>query len=197
VARAAEKRKHRKQAAYKQPVWTFYTPNSLPFKTDLHLFKRIQSTGELKFSFFHGASASSSLTYCALISIDYLPHPRTLTLAKPGPLPCRLRQYPLYSKSTPPAVLADHFTPEVFEKSQIYGKHKAKFSIVSGLYKQFIDTLQLASGWYYPWAWKTSGHLLGLAGYGPEYLVCLHEFALWLLSNHTFRSLSRFYLSFC
>ncbi|KAI0298335.1 metalloendopeptidase [Multifurca ochricompacta] len=84
-----------------------------------------------------------------------------------------LRQYPLYSKPAPPAVLADHFSPEVFNKSQKYGKHKAKFSIVSGLYKQFIDTLQLASGVYYPWVWTVSGQLLGRAGYGPEYLVCL------------------------
>ncbi|KAI0301353.1 metalloendopeptidase [Russula brevipes] len=82
-----------------------------------------------------------------------------------------LRQYPLYSKTTPPAVLADHFKPEVFENCQKYGKHKAKFSIVSGLYKQVIDTAQLASGLYYPWAWKASGQLLGLAGYGPEYLI--------------------------
>ena len=102
----------------------------------------------------------------------------TLTLAKLALLPYSLRQYPLYSKQTPPAVLADHFTPEVFEKSQKYGKHKAKFSIVSGLYKQFIDTLQLASCLYYPWAWKASGQLLGLAGYGSEYLVCPQEFAL-------------------
>lgn len=90
---------------------------------------------------------------------------------------CSLRQYPLYSKPTPPTVLADHFTPQVFEKSQIYGKDKAKFSIVSGLYRQFIDTLQLASGLYYPWAWSASGQLLRLAGYGPEYLVCPLESA--------------------
>lgn len=99
------------------------------------------------------------------------PQTLTLTLAKTALLRCSLRQYPLYSKLTPPAVLADHFTPQVFEKSQIYGKHKAKFSIISGLYKQFIDTLQLASCLYYPWAWKASGQLLGLAGYGSEYLV--------------------------
>ncbi|KAI9436819.1 peptidase family M48-domain-containing protein [Russula earlei] len=82
-----------------------------------------------------------------------------------------LRQYPLYSKVAPPAVLADHFTLEVFEKSQKYGKHKARFSIVSGLYRQFITTIELASGFYYPWIWRTSGRLLGLAGYGPEYLI--------------------------
>jgi STE24 endopeptidase len=107
-----------------------------------------------------------------------LPQRQTLTLAlaKPVFLPCSLRQYPLYSKPTVPAVLADHFTPQVFEKSQKYGKHKAKFSIVSGLYKQFIETVQLASGLYYPWAWSASGQLLGQAGYGTEYLVCPHEF---------------------
>ena len=131
-------------------------------------------------SFSHGASASSNLTYCTPISIYPLSQPQTLTLtplAKTALLRCSLRQYPLYSKLTPPAVLADHFTPQVFEKSQIYGKHKAKFSIISGLYKQFIDTLQLSSYMYYPWAWGASGQLLGLAGYGSEYLVCPQEFA--------------------
>jgi STE24 endopeptidase len=86
-----------------------------------------------------------------------------------------MRQYPLYSKTAPPAILAEHFTPEVFEKSQKYGKHKAKFSIFSGLYTQFIDTLQLASGMYHPWAWMTSGRLIGLAGFGPEYQVRRQE----------------------
>lgn len=129
--------------------------------------------------FSHGASASSNLTSCTPISIYPLSQPQTLTLVKPALLPYSLRQYPLYSKSTPPAVLADHFTPQVFEKSQKYGKHKAKFSIVSGLYKQFIDTVQLSSCLYYPWAWRASGQLLGLAGYGSEYLVCLQEFASW------------------
>jgi hypothetical protein len=131
--------------------------------------------------FSHGASASSNLTYCTPISIYPLSQPQTftLTLAKPALLSCSLRQYPLYSKSTPPAVLADHFTPQVFEKSQKYGKHKAKFSIISGLYKQLIDTLQLAWCFYYPWVWRVSGQVLGLAGYGSEYLVCLQEFARW------------------
>jgi STE24 endopeptidase len=98
---------------------------------------------------------------------------------------CRLRQYPLYSKLAPPSVLAEHFKIDVFEKSQKYGKHKAKFSIVSGLYKQVIDTLQLASGVYYPWAWSASGQLLGLAGYGPEYLVCPHDLIFWIVVSHS------------
>lgn len=108
-----------------------------------------------------------------------------------------LRQYPLYSKTTPPAVLADHFKPEVFEKCQKYGKHKAKFSIVSGLYRQVIDTVQLASGLYYPWAWKASGQLLGLAGYGPEYRVCPHGLLHGQLFEPTFLDFSIGCLCLC
>ena len=86
----------------------------------------------------------------------------------------------------------------MFEKSQKYGKHKAKFSLVSGLYKQVIDTLQLASGVYYPWAWSAAGQLLGLAGYGSEYLVCPHRLIILglNLSLYLRRFLSLFYSSF-
>ena len=140
-------------------------------------YKRIQSIGELTSSFSLGESVYSSLTFCT--SIPRWPYSPTCSRL------CRLRQYPLYSKPAPPSVLAEHFSIEVFEKSQKYGKHKAKFSIVSGLYKQVIDTLQLASGVYYPWAWSASGRLLGLAGYGPEYLVCPHERTFWItISRH-------------
>ncbi|KAI0043051.1 hypothetical protein FA95DRAFT_1499212 [Auriscalpium vulgare] len=82
-----------------------------------------------------------------------------------------LRQYPLYSKTSPPAILADHFKQDVFEKSQKYGKHKAKFSLFEGLYKQVLDTLQIASGVYYPWAWSVAGQIIGKAGYGVEYQI--------------------------
>ncbi|TFY77410.1 hypothetical protein EWM64_g6604 [Hericium alpestre] len=82
-----------------------------------------------------------------------------------------LRQFPLYNKTAPPAVLADHFKPDVFEKSQKYGKHKAKFSLFSGLYKQIVDTIQIGSGLYYPWAWMFAGQLLLWAGYGSEYQI--------------------------
>jgi len=81
-----------------------------------------------------------------------------------------LRQYPLYSKKTPPPVLAEHFSAEVFEKSQLYGKDKAKFSIVSGLYRQILDTLMIQYG-LYAWAWDVGGQLVGKFGYGPEYQI--------------------------
>ena len=82
----------------------------------------------------------------------------------------RLRQFPLYSKDEPPAILAAHITPEVFKKSQQYGRDKAKFSLVSGLYKQCLDSAILQLG-FYAWSWSVAGKILLNAGYGPEYEV--------------------------
>ena len=84
--------------------------------------------------------------------------------------PARLRQYPLYSKPTPPPALAEHFTPEVYAKSQAYGKDKAKFSLVSGLYKQAVDSLMLHYD-AYPWAWDVAGRIIEKLGYSTEYEV--------------------------
>ena len=66
---------------------------------------------------------------------------------------------------------AYHFTPEVFDKSQKYGRHKAKFSLFSGFYKQLLDTAQIQSGLFYPWTWAVSGCMIQYFGYGPEYQV--------------------------
>jgi len=81
-----------------------------------------------------------------------------------------LRQYPLYSKTEPPSALASHFTPEVFKKSQSYGKDKARFALISGLFKQCIDSAMLHFG-FYAWSWGASGRLLSCFGYGPEYEI--------------------------
>lgn len=87
----------------------------------------------------------------------------------------RLRQFPLYSKTEPPPVLAEHFKPDTFVKSQAYGKDKAKFSLVSGLYKQVVDSAFLQYG-LMAWSWKIGGNITALLGYGPEYEVCsLHS----------------------
>lgn len=85
---------------------------------------------------------------------------------------CRLRQYPLYSKATPPPALAEHFTGDVFQKSQVYGRDKAKFALFSGLYKQIIDSLLLHFG-FYAWGWKVGGLAVGKLGYSEEYEVRL------------------------
>jgi STE24 endopeptidase len=83
-----------------------------------------------------------------------------------------LRQYPLYSKTEPPAVLAAHFGPgtDTFEKSQKYGKDKAKFSIFAGLFKQCLDSAMIQYG-FYAWAWATAGRILARFGYGTEYEI--------------------------
>jgi STE24 endopeptidase len=81
-----------------------------------------------------------------------------------------LRQYPLYSKTEPPKALAAHFESGVFEKSQNYGRDKAKFALFSGLYKQAIDSAMLHYG-FYAWAWGASGCTLAKLGYGQEYEI--------------------------
>ncbi|KAM6494009.1 Peptidase family M48 domain containing protein [Amanita muscaria] len=91
-----------------------------------------------------------------------------------------LRQYPLYSKTEPPKALAPHFEPGVFEKSQKYGKDKAKFSLFSGLYKQLLDSTMLQYG-FYAWSWSSAGRLLANLGYGPEYEILQSIFFVFIL----------------
>jgi STE24 endopeptidase len=96
-----------------------------------------------------------------------------------------IRQYPLYSKSEPPASLAEHFDAGVFEKSQNYGKDKAKFALFSGLYKQVLDSVMLQYG-FYAWSWSFGGRLLTKFGYGPEHEILqsiIFVFTLFLLSS--------------
>ena len=82
----------------------------------------------------------------------------------------RIRQYPLYSKKEPPASLASHFEPGVFEKSQNYGKDKAKFALFSGIFKQLLDSFMLQSG-FYAWSWVVSQNIMTKIGYGQGYEV--------------------------
>ncbi|KAJ7641525.1 peptidase family M48-domain-containing protein [Roridomyces roridus] len=79
-----------------------------------------------------------------------------------------IRQYPLYSKTEPPPALATHISAADFEKSQKYGKDKAKFALLSGLYKQVLDTVMLHFG-FYAWSWTAAGSLMARFGYGSEY----------------------------
>ena len=52
------------------------------------------------------------------------------------------------TKTEPPAVLAPHFKDDEFQKSQAYGKDKAKFSIFSGLFGQFLGSAMIHYGFY-------------------------------------------------
>ncbi|KAG6826164.1 hypothetical protein H0H92_000914 [Tricholoma furcatifolium] len=93
-----------------------------------------------------------------------------------------LRQYPLYSKTQPPAALAEHFEVETFQKSQNYGRDKAKFALISGLIKQSLDSIFLHFG-FYPWSWDVAGRLLTFFGYGAEYESIVFVFVLYFLST--------------
>lgn len=81
-----------------------------------------------------------------------------------------LRQYPLYSKTAPPEVLSAHFDADAFKKSQLYGKDKAKFALISGLYKQAVDSLILHFG-FYAWSWSVAGIIINKLGYTSEYEI--------------------------
>ncbi|KAF9072524.1 peptidase family M48-domain-containing protein [Rhodocollybia butyracea] len=96
-----------------------------------------------------------------------------------------LRQYPLYSKTSPPEALASHITQEDFEKSQKYGKDKAKFSIFSKLFSQCVDSAMLQYG-FYAWCWGAAGTILGKFGYGTDYEILqsiIFSFTMYLLSS--------------
>jgi STE24 endopeptidase len=86
-----------------------------------------------------------------------------------------LRQYPLYSKTEPPAALKKDFEPGQFEKSQAYGKDKAKFAFVSGLWKQCTESALLHYG-FYPWAWEFGSKVAAKFGYGEDYQVRVETF---------------------
>jgi STE24 endopeptidase len=114
-------------------------------------------------AFSWGITLFESYLLCAVFNC-YVALRKILTEAP------RLRQYPLYSKLEPPAVLTGHFSPEVFQKSQKYGKDKAQFSLVSGILKQSLDSFLLHCG-FYAWSWEVAGKLLARFGYGSQYEV--------------------------
>jgi STE24 endopeptidase len=96
-----------------------------------------------------------------------------------------IRQYPLFSKTEPPASLAKHFEPGVFEKSQNYGKDKAKFALFSGIFKQLLDSFMLEFG-FYAWSWGVSQNIMDKTGYGQGYEIpqsILFVFILFIISS--------------
>lgn len=94
----------------------------------------------------------------------------------------RHRQYPNYSKGAPPVSLAQDFKQDTFEKSQKYGRDKARFAFVSSTYGQFLELLFIY-GTAQVRAWGAAGGLLKRWGYAG-YEVCQ------LLQNTTGRSLT-------
>ncbi|KAK0109591.1 hypothetical protein ONS95_002276 [Cadophora gregata] len=70
-----------------------------------------------------------------------------------------LRQYQVLKQTRPPKVLQKEVSQEVFDKSQAYGRAKAKFGLFSGLYGQIQNTAFI----YYdvlPKLWSLTGSWL-------------------------------------
>jgi STE24 endopeptidase len=70
-----------------------------------------------------------------------------------------LRQYQVLKQTRPPKVLQNEVSQEVFDKSQAYGRAKAKFGLFSGLYGQIQNTAFI----YYdvlPKLWALTGSWL-------------------------------------
>jgi len=76
-----------------------------------------------------------------------------------------LRQYKVLQKKKPPKTLEDEISQDVFDQSQAYGRAKARFGFVSGLYSQIQNVLFIQYD-VLPKLWSLTG--LWLARYAPE-----------------------------
>ncbi|KAI9367897.1 peptidase family M48-domain-containing protein [Aspergillus egyptiacus] len=69
------------------------------------------------------------------------------------------RQYKVLQRNKPPKVLEAEVSQKVYDQSQAYGRAKAKFGFISGLYGQ-IQNLAFIYGDVLPKLWGVSGFLL-------------------------------------
>ncbi|KAK5943326.1 zinc metalloprotease [Knufia obscura] len=76
-----------------------------------------------------------------------------------------LRQYQVLKRTKPPKALEDEVTQDVFDKSQAYGRAKAKFGFVSNLYS-LLTNIGIYQFDLLPKLWELSG--TWLAQYAPE-----------------------------
>ncbi|TPX07136.1 uncharacterized protein E0L32_010937 [Thyridium curvatum] len=70
-----------------------------------------------------------------------------------------IRQYRVLQKAKPPAVLEKEVTQDVFDKSQAYGRAKAKFELINGLWGQ-VQNLAFIHFDVLPKLWSWAGSLL-------------------------------------
>ncbi|PHH61782.1 hypothetical protein CDD81_7946 [Ophiocordyceps australis] len=78
-----------------------------------------------------------------------------------------LRQYRVLQRTKPPAVLAQEISTETFDKSQAYGRAKARFEIVSGLWSQ-LQNIYFVQADVLPRMWAWTGALAAHWGFGGE-----------------------------
>ena len=75
-----------------------------------------------------------------------------------------MRQYSVLQQTRPPTTLENEVTQEVFDKSQAYGRAKAKFGFASGLYAQIQNVVFIQYD-ILPKLWALTGSWL--ASYAP------------------------------
>ncbi|KAL4781193.1 peptidase family M48-domain-containing protein [Aspergillus varians] len=94
-----------------------------------------------------------------------------------------LRQYKVLQRTKPPKVLEGEVSQKVYDQSQAYGRAKAKYGFISGLYGQ-IQNLAFIYGDVLPKLWGVSGLLLArylpafFQGEIPQTLVFIFGFNL-------------------
>ena len=87
-----------------------------------------------------------------------------------------LRQYQVLKKAKPPKVLEHEISQEVFDKSQAYGRAKARFELVNGVWNQ-LQNVAFFKFDLLPKLWSWSGNLLlrwaptSLTGEIPQSIV--------------------------
>lgn len=79
-----------------------------------------------------------------------------------------LRQYQVLKKTKPPKVLEHEISQEVFDKSQAYGRAKAKFEFINGVWNQ-LQNIAFFQFDLLPKLWSWSGNLL--LRWAPAYLT--------------------------
>ena len=94
-----------------------------------------------------------------------------------------LRQYGVLQQTAPPKALEGEVTQEVFDKSQAYGRAKAQFGFVAGLYSQiqnvaFIQYDLLPKMWALTGSWVASYAPARLSGEISESVVFVLAFSL-------------------
>lgn len=77
------------------------------------------------------------------------------------------RQLPTYSYPAPPPALKDHISDETYTKAQAYGKEKARFSLIKGLWSQVVNVAMISMG-IYTWGWDKAGDLMKVVGISSD-----------------------------
>ncbi|RDA93023.1 hypothetical protein CP533_0733 [Ophiocordyceps camponoti-saundersi (nom. inval.)] len=78
-----------------------------------------------------------------------------------------LRQYQVLQQTKPPAVLAKEVSKETFDKSQAYGRAKARFELINGLWAQ-VQNVAFVQMDVLPLLWDWCGGLV--SSYAPAWL---------------------------